>query len=205
MPFIPVENTIMVELRYLIAAQRVENTLYFRNESGPWAQAEAATFAQLIGSWWDTNIKPLLTNEISLTEVYVTDLSSATSWTVTVPLLPPVAGTINEEAMPLNVALCISFRTGNRGRSGRGRNYVVGLVGSQITSSTLNTTPLNAFVAAYNDLKSDVAAAGVTWVVVSRRSNNAPRVEGITQAIDAAVATDPYVDSQRRRLPGRGT
>jgi len=45
---------------------------------------------------------------------------------------------------------------------------------------------------------------GADWVVVSRFHDNAPRTAGVVSFINAATVVDATVDSQRRRLPGRG-
>ena len=42
-----------------------------------------------------------------------------------------------------------------------------------------------------------------SMVVVSRYENNAPRAEGIATLVDR-LSSDGVIDSQRRRLPGRG-
>lgn len=42
------------------------------------------------------------------------------------------------------------------------------------------------------------------WVVVSRYLNNVPRTVGTSTLVLEASYRDRIVDSQRRRLPGRG-
>lgn len=204
MPFTPVPDTIQMELRHLLDGQMVENTLYFRNNNGAWGDQEAATFAQTIGAWYAGGPLDQLSQDLTLREVYITDLSSVSGFTVTVPLVPPTPGGVAEESMSNNVAVCVSFRTAFRGRSFRGRNYLAGIPIGAVLHNTLTTGFVNAINDAYGDLQSIVNAVGVEWVVVSRYSGGVLRPTGIATPVQAAFLTDTTVDSQRRRLPGRG-
>ena len=204
MPFVPVADTIQLELRHLLDNQQVENVLYFRNDNGAWGDQEAATFAQTIGAWYTAGPLAQLSNALTWREVYITDLSSVNGFQVTVPLVPPTPGGVNDEPMSNNVAVCVSFRTANRGRSFRGRNYLAGIPVGAVAGNNLTTAFVNAINDAYGDLQGIVGAVGVTWVVVSRISLGLPRAQGVATPVQAAFLTDTTVDSQRRRLPGRG-
>ena len=63
---------------------------------------------------------------------------------------------------------------------------------------------------AYEGLPSVATVAGYTWVVASRFSgvdaegDPIPRAAGITTPITTVLIVDNLVDSQRRRLSGRG-
>lgn len=204
MPFIPTPNTLQAELRYLFDNQQVENTLYFEYIDGV-DLAGAVALADYLFDWWDTNFKPLMATTIALREIYITDLTSISSFSHTRVSSPIVPGTRAGPAMPNSVALCIKFNTAQRGRSFRGRNYVMGMVEGDVTANNFDGAYVTAVQAAYVAMNAGLSDLGADWVVVSRFTNNAPRVTGVTTPITTVGVTDGIVDSQRRRLPGRGT
>jgi len=204
MEFVPAPGVAQCELRFLMDGQRVENIVYFDLGTDP-APVLFNELAQELWDWWAAEMRPLLAPQISLQEVFITDLTSATSETYTyVGGSGPIAGTAAGAALPSNVAACISFRTGGRGRSSRGRNYVAGLIEADVTMNTVDPTTAAALVTAYSELLGAPAITDGVWSVVSRVSGGVPRETALVQPITAAIMTDRTVDSQRRRLPGRG-
>jgi hypothetical protein len=210
MPFIPVANVAEAEVRMLLDAQHVENTLYFLYTAPPDGPTLLSLGNALI-SWWTTNRAPLAPASVVLSEVVCTDLSSATGAQATAVPLASTPGTMGSPVLPSNDSFTISFRTAFRGRSFRGRNYMVGLGTTQVAGNNLVLGYADAFVSAYEALPALATAEGCTWVVVSRYSGidpvtkkPIPRAAGIATPIDTVLYTDLVVDSQRRRLPGRG-
>jgi hypothetical protein len=209
MPFVPVPNAALAEIRMTVDSQQVENTLWFAGTTEPDAPS-LVTLANNVAGWWIDNYAPLVGAEVILREVYVSSQHSADGPTST--FVPPVTttGAISEEVMPNNVALTVSFRTAFRGRSRRGRNYVVGLVQSQVVVNTITAAVAASWIDAYEAVGTAVSGTGFTWVVASRFSGvdadgrPIPRAEGIVTPVSAVVIVDRIVDSQRRRLPGRG-
>lgn len=210
MPFIPVPETVEAEIRMSLDGQHIENTLYFTKIGGV-TLAEAVALAGDLLIWWNTSYAVPLSSQLSLREVYMTDLETATGYTHTQPAPAPApVGDVDFESEPNSVALCVSFRTNLRGRSFRGRNYVSGLPGNGVLQNTVEPATVAGIVSAYEDLLGVASAAGVEWCVVSRFSGvdgdgkPIPRANGIATAITSVLAVDPTVDNQRRRLPGRG-
>lgn len=203
MAFIPVTNVAMVEIRMNWDGQHVENTLYFLG-GGAWNTTQLGTLAFDIRTWWDASIAPEISNTVELSEVYVTDLTSATSPTAQAAGGPSFAGGLTNPSLPNSVSLAVSFRTAGRGRSSRGRNYVVGLTESQVVGNEVVGTAVDALIDAYEVLLGLALPNTAEWVVVSRFTNNAPRASGVTAPVTDVVVVDPVVDSMRRRLPGRG-
>jgi hypothetical protein len=211
MPFVPVPNAAMVEIRYLLDGQQIENTLYF--ESG--AAITQPSLLALVGAvfdWWQTNLQPLLPLALQLAEISATDLTSATGPQAS--LVPAVdeLGAVNSPQLPNNVSLAVSFRTALRGRSFRGRNFYPALWEAGVDENTVQPTIITAIHSAYTALIGDtgVSDAGFDWVVVSRFSGvdsagkPIPRITGVATIITTVVIVDPTIDSMRRRLPGRG-
>jgi len=204
MAFIPVTNCVMAELRFTLDSQHVENTLYFQRAS-PWTAPLGVLLGSHLFDWWVTNMAPSLSDDLNLDSVHVTDLTTVSGFAVDFVPSASENGAIGGSSLPNNCAICISFRTEARGRTGRGRNYICGLPQSHVAENTLDTADGIAFVAAYNALPAVAGASAATWVVVSRHLDGAPRTTGLTRSIISVLLLDLIIDSQRRRLPGRGT
>lgn len=203
MAFIPLPNTAQVELRYLLDNQNVETTLYFTKAEGL-SPDDLEGIGEGVRGWWLGLMQARLAQNIALREIYVTDQSDQFGGTATITTGLPANGTASTDAAPNNVALCVSFRTARRGRSYRGRNFVPGIPKGVVIESHVTDEYAAGVQAAYNALPASLGQLGYTWVIASRQVNSAPRVVGEVTPVTAAVVIDPTVDSQRRRLPGRG-
>lgn len=203
MAYVPANNVVQVNIRQRILGQQAENTLYFLN-SGGWDLESMAAVAEGVRDWWTTGPRAVLSQNNILSEIYLVDLTSQTGPTYTLSVANDPGGPRTGDSTPNSVALCVSFRTGSRGRSGRGRNYVGGWAESSVNGNSFVASDVDAVVAAYQTLVDTPIAAGVTWVVCSRQSGGQPRASALVQPIIAVLAVDDTVDSQRRRLPGRG-
>jgi len=204
MPFIPVPNVLQAELRFDYGSQKCENVVYFEGSAGVTPVLASSLGGQLV-SWWNTHFKTPSPTVMGLREVYITDLTSATSFTVSYVAGLPSFGLSAVDPLPFNCAHCVSFRTAARGRSGRGRNYVMGLSDSEAAASTISTTRVNLDVAAYAALVgAGTFVAGLQFVVVSRFLDGNPRTVGLARPVTSVLSVDSVMDSMRRRLPGRG-
>lgn len=205
MPFVPNANVAMVELRYLWDSQRVENTLYFDRGSAP-NLTQMGELAALLATWWTTHLAPLTSDQVSLQEVVVTSMESETAPSLVYTFSLPEPGTATSPSLPNNTSIAIKFNTAGRGRSARGRNYVVGLVENVVTNNAVSPIHAAAVQAAYLELfmlLGDMTSPW-TWVVYSRFADGDPRATGLAQAVTSVSFSDLVIDSQRRRLPGRG-
>jgi hypothetical protein len=203
MAFVPVTNVAMAEMRMIWDGQRVENTLYFLG-GGAWNTTQLGTLAFDLRGWWDTSIAPEISNTVQLSEVYITDLTTATSPTMQAPGGPAFEGGLAQPSLPNSVSLAVSFRTAGRGRSSRGRNFAIGLTEVQVSGNEVVGTAVDALIDAYEVLLGLPLPNTAQWVVVSRFTNGAPRTLGVAAPVTDVVIVDPVVDTQRRRLPGRG-
>lgn len=204
MAFVPVPNTGIFELRFSLWGQQIENTLAFEN-SLPWDPSSLADQCQALYDWHVAELLPNLAADLVLREVYGTSLESDSAPVGSyVPPVPPAGGQI-QTAEPGNVAFGVTFRTALRGRSYRGRNYVPGIPANQRVGNQVTASFSNLVVDAYTLLLDAYGDVIGTWVIASRYHNNAPRVTGVAIPVSVAVAVNLDIDSQRRRLTGRGT
>jgi hypothetical protein len=210
MPFVPVPFTVLAEIRQQQDGQLVENTLYFRSDSA-WTAASATAMANDLVTWWAVNMAPLVSSSVLLREIVLTDLASQTGFQVTATPAALTTGAAGSEQTPNHTSIAISFRTEQRGRSFRGRNYIIGLHDAIVDKNIVVESALDDFVAAYQALFTPTSTNACTWVVVSRFSGvdpvtdkPIPRAVGLTTPVTSVLFADNVVDTQSRRGPKRG-
>jgi len=204
MAFIPAANTVQAELRYVWNQQKCENVLNFYDASG-WTLGAMATLATDLFAWWTAHLKPIQSNTAVLNEIYITDLTTNTSPTHSYVPAGANAGSSGNASVPNSVAMCVSLRTAARGRTARGRNYVLGLQQVAVTANIWAPTTIAAVEAGYQALASGASPTPGVLAIVSRYENNVPRAAAVVRPVISAVVVDNIIDNQRRRLPGRGT
>ena len=204
MAFVPASNTAMVEVRMSLDGQQIENTLYFQKETAL-VTLDLINLAQDISDWWQSSYAPLVSESLKLLEIYLVDLTTAISDSYTFPVLPSAQGGKVGKALPNNVALTVAFSTSNRGRSARGRNYISGIVESDVANNRVSQAYADSWAQAYSELIPLAVNRDLAWNVVSRFTNGAERPFAVQYLVRSARVRDLVVDSQRRRLPGRGT
>lgn len=197
------DKTAEVSMRFTYDGQQVEN-VYHVIQADEWNATTLMSLAEDFDTWWHTNLQPSLPNDLVLREVVATDLSSATGPSVTFPATSPQAGAQNVESLPNNVTLAIKWLTSSRGRSFRGRTFHLGLSDTVVLRNTATDALIAQLQTAYEALLTSITAGdGAALCVLSEVSGGAPRANGICTEI-TGVSIDPTIDSQRRRLPGRG-
>lgn len=202
-PFIPVPGVLQANVRFTLEAQQVENVLCFRYDGTPFGDAAAQVWAGIELALWN-NMRDQISTECVNTETYIVDLSSEAGPVASFPPFASPAGAASGPPVPNNAALVITHRTANRGRSYRGRTYVAGISKSIMFGSYLTQSAVDDVAAAFNTLRTTMEDDSIPFTIVSRRHNNAPRVEGIDTVVTLSLARDNVLDSQRRRTPGRG-
>lgn len=204
MVFIPTPNAVTASMRYLWDGQQVENTLSFYDPSG-WSEPTMEILGNILINWRTTWLRPLQSNALSMIECYVVDQSAddAPAITVSVPT-GDQPGTAINAALPNNVTWAIQFRTAFRGRSGRGRNYALGLTEGQVAGNQISPALAAEYIEAYQELAADLEGGDYKHVIISKYDNKTPRVTGLNRLVTAYSYANLVIDSQRRRLPGRG-
>lgn len=203
MPYIPVENTVSIEMIYSFNSQVCENVLHYR-KGAAWSLSEATDLCDAIKAWWSATLDSYISVDVSLTQLRVTNLETQDGFVLNYGTGLPLPGAAAGASLPNNCCLVITKRTAKRGRSFRGRIYVPGMTETFVTGNTVTSGTVTGLVNAFNAMKAvTVGATTADMVVVSRFTGNAPRVTGVTEAI-TGFTSDGTIDSQRRRLPGRG-
>ena len=202
MAFVPTPNAAKVAITGHLYGEECVNTLHFTN-SAPFTGTTLATLAADVSGWWISSILTGLSAGYVMSNVTATAIDVDSGAQAINAAGSGTVGGNGAEALPNNVALCVSFRTARSGRSYRGRNYVPAIPGNQLTgTNNVKGTFATAIVTGYEILLAGFS--GITWVVVSKFHNNVPRTAGVTEPIVSVLLVDTVLDSQRRRLPGRG-
>lgn len=204
MVFIPTPDTVTASMRYLWEGQQVENTLSVYRAEG-WTEVLQEQLGNILINWRTTQLRTLQASTLSMIECYVVDQSADDAPAVTVPVpTGDQPGTGSTPALPNNVTWAVQFRTAFRGRSGRGRNYALGLMEGQVLGSNLGIATANAYTDAYDAMSGDLEGLDAQHVIISKYENGAERPTGLVRLVTAYAFADLVIDSQRRRLPGRG-
>ena len=159
---------------------------------------EDATVA--VDEWFTTGPMLHLSRDYSLIKTVGTDLEHNPSIQHEVVHSPAVAGSLDTDGMAANSALVVSLRTGNIGRSYRGRSYLGGLpIDSQISVDAMDTTYAATISADYAGLITTLHTLGYALAVLSRVANGVARVAGLLTEV-VLIITNTRIDTQRRRV-----
>ena len=202
-PYIPFPGVLQANVRFTLDGQQIENVLNFDYGEAAFAGAAAAVAGALDLAWWDS-MRVQFSGALVHQSVYITDLSSETGPIAVFPQFTNPAGAATGSAVPSNAALCVTHRTSARGRSYRGRTFMSGIAKSVVDNSEVSSGVVSDIVGAFNEMRVALAADDILFVVCSRQLDKAPRIIGQATPVTLSEARDNVIDSQRRRLPGRG-
>lgn len=202
MAFQAVPGCALATIRGTLAGEQVANTLGFiKTTPGTVTAAELGVLGAGLQASWEGGMIPTMVAEYVAVDIQLRALDvengpvSEESWG------GGLAGALAGAILPNNCSFVISFRTGLGGATNRGRNYVNGLLESEVTGNNLSLTRINALRTAYAGmLGEDNVAVGWRWCVISRKLI-APSPDGRGVPITSVHITDARIDSQRRRLP----
>lgn len=204
MPFVSVPNCVQVGMLYSVDQQILQNSFHFQFSQAV-DLAAITGLCEDVATWWAGYLRATQSESVNLYAIFGKDLTSENGLSTEITPAPPTNGAVSTTAMlPNSVTIAIKWLTALRGRSYRGRTYHIGLVESVVTMNRVNGDTLAAIVSAYETLISTVSEADRQLCVVSRYSDNALRQTGITTPI-IRCSSDGIIDSQRRRLPTRGS
>lgn len=205
-PFIRIPNSVGVNVRFTIDGKPSEFGFTVELPTAP-VLSTMQTLGSTVVDWVFNSVKPLFTSFITFNDVYLTDLNDVTgpafAWTLgtgsdNMPFSGSHSGT--PQQVSNQAALVASYRTGNRGRSYRGRTYFPIVDNSNLSDAlTVTSGFASAILSAVNDLEADVEFLGDILVVPSRFSGGAARSVGLATPITEFIV-NTRIDTQRRRV-----
>lgn len=163
--------------------------------------------AEKTASFLELNLLPLLSAQLVINEIRARVMAPdlALQYILPVSLNGDVLGSV----LPNNVAACMTLSSGFAGRGGRGRMYVGGIPSSAVTASSFDPDFVTAMNTAFQSgllvRMSETGDEGPLDIVIySQFQGGQPRTEALLTNVTSISMRDTTVDSQRRRLPGRG-
>jgi len=203
MTFIATPDCARLSIVGTLNGQTYVNTLWFLYVPGDPTITNMTELADDVEAWWTASMSPYFTAGLQMSSITVIDQSAQDAPSITT--VAAMAGTQGDDPTPNNVAVVASFRTANRGRGARGRNYLGGIPITKLTDMTHITGGYAVqLIGAYNALQPAVTADSWQHVVVSHYLNKQARAQGLAQPV-TSIIVDTALDSARRRLAGRGT
>lgn len=205
MPFQPAPGTVGVIIEGRLVGQQYENTLaFFQNGADP-TVGDCSALATNAKDWWNTLMLPMLCDTLIMLRVTAKNLF-VNGGAKAVISMDAMQGAVSTEQAPSNVAAVVTFDTGQSSKSSHGRNYIGAVPNSVIDVNTLEGGFCSDIISAYQQLLpgGTYDPSPYYWSVLSRQSNSVVLAAAIAVPVLNVYFTDTTVDSQRRRLPGRG-
>lgn len=210
MTFYPVTGGAQCTIVQDFRGQLTENVLWFLRTGSTIGATDLQNLANDLMTYWGSGPASLLSSDVTFRYVLARDFTFAEGFEA-VGASVEVVGTAGD-AMPNNVALAFSLRTGLAGRANRGRIYIAGIPRSAVVENSVSAAGFAAdmLISLGGMVGLDTVSPGWTWGVAHRRQTVTPGEPpvwlnpGIINPIVNVTLTDDTVDSQRRRLPGRG-
>jgi hypothetical protein len=165
--------------------------------------------ADVFAAWEAAEGNDNRSEQMALNKIKVRDMTTATGAGIERDIIPDIVGQHTNPLLPSNVTAAIKWGTGQMGRSKRGRTYHIGLAEFSVNLDVLVDGVRTGLHANYTALLTRLATAGYNLVVASFYSGvdadgkPIPRAAAVVTPI-TTVTVDPIIDSQRRRLRGRG-
>jgi hypothetical protein len=183
--------------------QQCQNIYHYQNPTSP-SDADMIAIAGHFKDWWNTEFKSAMPGALTLRNITCTDLTNFNgNEIVYVTGLPLTGLDVTHNPYPNNVTLAVKWLTGFRGRSFRGRTYHLGMTEDQALRNVMTVAALAFYNNAYGKLLDGTYIPVNHLCITSFRHNNAPR-SSASSSLVTGLSIDPTIDSQRRRLPGRG-
>lgn len=205
MPFQAVPDTCQINIRYTRAGQLIENVLHATKDGG-FSLSDLTAVASTVNTVVPTVWMPLMPANVVYQETNVIDLSVEGGSQVTQSVVGGQAGGVGGTPYPNSVTLAIRMKSGIGGRSGSGRIYWPGFTSGQASdSNTIESSVVADIIDAITQLIDALETISAIVTIVSRFLNSAARPEGVPFVVNTVSVFDNTIDSQRRRLPGRGT
>lgn len=200
--FIPAPNTARVRMVYESNGSTVMNVFHFLGDA-PLIAADLSGLVDEVHTEWVAFIKARQVDTLTLRYIEATALDDAAAPQVTLVVNETGSGT--GELVPNNVTLAIKFATGLTGRSNRGRMFFLGMGKAGISGDQVTDATVSANVSAVTSFFDGITTAlGLRHAIVSYCNNKAWRTTASVEPVLSYLVTDNNIDSQRRRLAGRG-
>lgn len=207
---IVIPNCVQVLLTWSVPGGKVaHNVLYGRSAGVPApsvAQAQGIFSALTTGAQWTAMSSHMVNttfNSVTLTSVH----SAGQPSFVSTGLAVPTTGT-DPQALPSEMAVCVTLRTGSRGVANRGRMYLTGFGNAQVTTGNVILAACVTDVQNWaGTILTALSAQSYTWVIgqparaayTGSTGTQHPARIANSVPVTSIIVRDNHWDSQRRR------
>lgn len=196
-PFVAIPSTVKLAIVGTAESQQIVSVLHYKYVGTAPTSAALTVFINAWLGLHKTSWLACMGVQYTMQHVDCTDLSvSSGNFATVVVGGPSNVGTGGGSALPGNVALALSWRTGVAGRRNRGRTFFGPLSDNQVDNSIATSAFLTALTTLASQLISQTYSGGFDFAVASYADHAAKIITG--------VVIEAITDSMRRRLPGRG-
>lgn len=203
MAFHPIENTVEAVIHGRLGGQEIINT-FFIKKGGGYTSEDVQDLADFLDEWVGEEWLPIQGNDYTYERVTVRGMADALDFYASADDSSG-NGTTGGNSQPNNVALAIARKTIYTGRAARGRIFITVPLSAMDDENHVTAAYATSVEGQLNDLNTTLTGMGWDMVVAHRRSGGAWLSTGVTFPVTGWEVTDLVVDSQRRRLPGRGS
>jgi len=205
--FVPCARTVHLEAVGNLLGQACETAFHWVTNEVI-SEEFLSDACDVLDLWLRGTLESHVSSHLAFTKVIATDLSSQNGPSYIKTLEANSGGVTEATGLPSNVALAVKHNTLKRGRSYRGRNYLMGIpIAAQVNgdADTITVAYVSDYLLDYGILVTDLNAfdSDGYLCVASKFHNGNPRTLGeITPVVSFSI--NDQLDSQRRRLRGRG-
>lgn len=204
MAFQPVPDTARFALVHQSpTSDTLINVLYFRR-TGQWGLQELEAAAQTLATAWANDVLPHLSVNTSFRRVQARGERVQDDVSFEYVVDPPLSGLRPGEPVPYQCSFCVTHLTGLVGRSNRGRTFFGYLSEQDNDAGLITVARATGLRNGLAGVRTVMAAAGWTHVVVSRIRNRQRLNVAVTVPVIGYKYTDLVIDTQRRRRLGQG-
>jgi hypothetical protein len=203
--FVPCANCIQCSIAFRYMNRDLSNVIALDYGSVPTAEQVEEVAADVLAAVVD-NVMPAMNEMVTLLRVDARSLANQEA-----PIASQMPnGDVTGGFVPSGgvdwgnsqSALVLTLRTATPGRSGRGRIYVGGVVGSTVDYNYALTAWADAVWDGWRGFREQVETAGAgVMSVLSRFHDGAPREAGLLRHVTDIQLRNKRIDSQRRRMP----
>ena len=200
--FVPFSRTAQFAICFDSNGQKCQNVLHYQAEN-IWDVAGLIAHASVLTTLWSTYLQSGVNSATTLTRILARSLENQFAPSIEYLPYTPMVGAYSGTPAPGNVTACVKLGSSQAGRSYRGRLYHVGMSATSFNGNQIVSSYVTFLKDAYNEFRSSTELEDKVLVVASRYHNGEPRITGIVTPV-VYVSVNGDVDSQRRRLAGRG-
>lgn len=205
-PFIPFPQGASCELIGYCNSNFVENIFHVEHLVHDFTAYDLLVLRNIAIAWVTNYYSYAYSNSCFIVRIRSKSLHSQTGPVDDYELPVPIGGQVSEAPLPNNVTFCSKLLTGLIGRSQRGRWYSIGMCSVQTDGNDASAAYASGMRASLEALRTAIPADAnpMRMVVASYRTNKAWRSVVSSHPVTEISITDTHLDSQRRRLTGRG-